>query len=189
MMTGVDPFAGRLLRGENIIWRGRPQQGLMLAGRDGLLIPFSLVWGGFAIFWESTALRLRNAPVLMVLFGGVFVLVGLFLIFGRFIFDAWIRAAVFYALTDHRILIFRSRPSASFQSVSLDRLPEATLNETSDGRGTIRFGPTFSIWNNRGMGGLGAWKASLDPTPQFIAIEDVKKVFASIQERTQIGSS
>ena len=39
------------------------------------------------------------------------------------------------------------------------------------------------------MGGLGAWKASLDPTPQFIAIEDVKKVFASIQERTQIGSS
>jgi hypothetical protein len=189
MTTSDSPFAERLLRGEKVIWRGRPQQGLMLARRDALLIPFSLVWGGFAIFWESSVLRMPNAPVFMPLFGAVFVLIGLFLIFGRFFVDAWIRTGVFYALTDRRILILRSRPSVSFQAVSLDRLPEATLNETSNGRGTIRFGPAFSIWNNRAMGGFGAWVASLDPIPQFLAIEDVKKVFASLQERAQAGSS
>jgi hypothetical protein len=188
--TGADPFAERLVRGEKVIWRGRPQQGLMLMRRDGLLIPFSLVWGGFTIFWESTVLRMPTAPVYMALFGAMFVLVGLFLMFGRFFLDAWIRSGVFYALTDRRILILRSRPSISFQSVNLDRLPEATLNETSNGRGAIRFGPAFSIWNGRVMGGSWAvWVASLDPTPQFLAIEDVKRVFASVQERVQAGSS
>ena len=188
MTTSDSPFAERLLRGEKVIWRGRPKQGLMLTRRDALLIPFSLVWGGFTIFWESTVLRMQNVPLFMALFGAVFVLIGLFLIIGRFFVDAWIRTGVFYALTDRRILILRSRPSMSFQAVSLERLPEATLNETSNGRGTIRFGPALSIWNNRAMGGFGAWVASLDPIPQFLAIDDVKKVFASLQERAQASS-
>jgi hypothetical protein len=189
MTTTDSPFAGRLLPGEKVIWRGRPQQGLMLARRDALLIPFSFVWGGFTVFWEFSVLQMPNAPGIMPLFGAVFVLIGLFLIFGRFFVDSWIRNGVFYALTDRRILILRNRPSVSFQAVSLDRLPEATLNETSNGRGAIRFGPALAIWNNRAMGGFGAWVPSLDPIPQFLAIEDVKKVFASIQERVQAGSS
>jgi hypothetical protein len=187
MAGRADPFTDRLLRGEKVVWRGRPQQGLMLTARDGFLIPFSLLWGGFAIFWESSVLRAPNPPVVMVLFGIPFVLIGLFLIVGRFLFDAWVRTGVFYALTDRRILIVRSRPSASFQSVSLDRLPEATLNETSNGRGTIRFGATGSLWSNRG--GFGSWIAALDPIPQFLAIDDARKVFASIQERAQIVAS
>jgi hypothetical protein len=188
MTTGAGPFAERLLRGEKVIWLGRPRQGLMLAPRDGLLIPFSLVWGGFAIFWESRALQMPNAPAFMIVFGAVFVLIGLFMIFGRFFVDAWIRAGISYALTDRRILILRSRPTVSFQSISLDRLPDATVNETSGGRGTIRFGPALTMWNSRSMGGFGAWIASLDPTPQFLGIEDVRKVFASIEERVQTGA-
>jgi hypothetical protein len=187
--TTAGPFLDRLLRDEKLMWRGRPRQGLMLTPKDALLIPFSLVWGGFAIFWESNVLRMPNAPIFMKLFGAVFVVIGLFLIFGRFLADAWIRTGIFYALTDRRILILRSRPSVSFQSVNLDRLPEATVNETSNGRGTIRFGAPLAMWNNRGMGGYGAWVASMDPTPQFLDIENVQKVFASIQERTQAGSS
>ena len=183
--TGADPFAERLLRDEKMIWRGRPRQGLMVRPSDALLIPFSLVWGGFAIFWESSVLRMPNAPGFMVLFGGVFVLIGLFMIVGRFFVDAWIRTGLFYALTDRRILILRSRPTVSFQSVNLDRMPEATLSETSQGRGSIRFGPAASTWNSRSSGGLGFWIASMDATPQFLAIDDVKRVFATIQERAQ----
>jgi len=189
MTASADPFAGRLLREEKVIWRGRPKQGFMLTSRDAVLIPVSLVWCGFIIFWESSVLRNPNAPIFMVLFGGLFLLIGLFLTVGRFFVDAWIRARVFYALTDRRILILRSRPSVNFKSVSLDRLPEATLDETSQGRGSIRFGPTMEIWKGRSMGGMGSWTPSLDPTPQFLAIDDVKKVFASVQERAQAQSS
>jgi hypothetical protein len=179
--ASADPFAERLLSGEKVIWRGRPRQGFMLTSRDTFLIPISLVWCGFIIFWESNVLRIPNAPTFMVLFGGVFFLVGLYLTVGRFFVDAWIRAGILYALTDRRILILRSRPSVKFQSVSLDRLPEATLNETSQGRGSIRFGPALQMWNSRSMGGIGSWTPSLDPTPQFLAIDDVKKVFARVQ--------
>jgi len=179
--ASADPFAERLLSGEKVVWRGRPQQGFLLTSRDSFLIPMSLVWCGFIIFWESTVLRMPNAPIFMVLWGGLFLLVGLYLTIGRFVFDAWIRAGVLYALTDRRILILRSRPSVRFQSVSLDRLPEATLNETSGGRGSIRFGAPIAIWGNRSLGGMGSWTPSLDPTPQFLAIDDVKKVFARVQ--------
>jgi len=179
--ANADPFAERLLDGEKVIWRGRPQQGFMLTSRDAFLIPMSLVWCGFIIFWESNVLRMPNAPTFMVLFGGVFLFVGLYLTIGRFFVDAWIRAGVFYALTDRRVLILRSRPSVKLQSVSLDRLPEATLNETSQGRGSIRFGPALQLWNSRSMGGMGSWTPSLDSTPQFLAIDDVKKVFARVQ--------
>src|SRR5580692_3658363 len=92
-----DPFAGRLLGGETVIWRGRPRQGFMLTSRDTFLIPISLVWCGFIIFWESNVLRIPNAPTFMVLFGGVFFLVGLYLTVGRFFVDAWIRAGILYA--------------------------------------------------------------------------------------------
>ena len=189
MIGSADPFAERLLRGEKVVWSGRPKQGLMLTGRDGFLIPFGLLWGGFAVFWEWNVLRMPNAPVVMIVFGAPFVLIGLFMIFGRFFVDAWLRRSVFYALTDRRVLILRSRPSVSFQSISLDRLPEATVNESSDGSGTIRFGPAALLWNSRNVGGFGAWMPTLDPTPQFIAIGDVRKVFTSIQERAQPGAS
>jgi hypothetical protein len=171
LTTGsAGPFAERLLREEKVIWRGRPQQGLMLTSRDATLIPVSLVWGGFMVFWESSVLRNPNSPTFMALFGGLFLLIGLFLTIGRFFVDAWIRAGVLYALTNRRILILRSRPSINFQSVSLDHLPAATLDETSRGRGSIRFGPAIEMWKSRSMGGMGSWVPSLDPTPQLLAI-------------------
>jgi hypothetical protein len=174
---GSDDF-GRLLEGEEILWKGQPGTGILLTPRDGFLIPFSLLWGGFAVFWETSVLRQRDAPAFFALFGIPFVLIGLYLIFGRFLFDALIRRNMRYAVTNRRVLIKRSGIFSKFTAIDLERLPSADLLEGSNGRGTIRFGQSAPVWLQGNMSG---WTPSLDSTPQFLDIDNVRAVFDRIQ--------
>jgi len=175
----VDRLSGRLLPGETVLWAGRPQQGLLFTRQDGLLIPFSLLWGGFAIFWETMALR-AQAPGFFQLWGAPFVLIGLYLIAGRFAVDAWLRSRMQYAVTNRRVLILRSGWfSDSVTSIGLDRLPIMQLSERTSGRGTIRFGGFDAV--NWALG-LGIWAPALNPIPQFIGIPNAYEVYAQIEQ-------
>jgi hypothetical protein len=172
----ADPFEGRLLPGERVQWSGHPGRGIVFSAADAILVPFSLAWCGFAIFWTVAASR---GGLLFQLWGLMFVCIGLFFVFGRFFMDAWIRRGVAYALTDRRILISRSKPSSDFTAVALDRLPDARLKDGRGGRGTIRFGQPSGLFATRGFS---TWSPSLDPTPQFIDIPDVRRVFDLVQQ-------
>ena len=169
-------FPARLLDGERILWSGQPAQGLRLTAQDCFLVPFSLLWGGFAVFWEFTVLH-SKAPLFPSLWGIPLVLIGIYMIIGRFFVDAWLRRKTRYAVTSRRIVIARSGAWPKLTSVSLDRLPDMQLSERPDGTGTIRFGPA-PVWGGRGWA---MWMPVLDPTPQFIAIDDARRVFDMIQ--------
>jgi len=176
-----EAFTGRLLPGERIVWSGRPGQGVIFTGRDAFLVPFSLLWCGFAVFWTFSVTRVPGTPPFFALWGAMFVCIGLYFVAGRFVFDAWVRRGMSYALTDRRVLIARSAPSANFTAVTLDRLPDAHLSEAADGRGTIRFGAPAMAF---GRSGLSIWSPALDPTPQFLAIDGARSVFDMIQRTT-----
>ena len=178
-----DIFSGRLLPGERIAWSGQPGQGLLLTPRDAFLIPFSLMWCGFAIFWTVGALG-AGAPGFFGLWGAMFVCIGLYFLFGRFVVDAWLRRGMRYAVTDRRILIARPAPFSKFMAVSLAQLPDADLSERANGRGTIRFAPAGSMWGGRQS--MGIWSPALDPTPQFLMIEDARRVFDLIQRASPL---
>jgi len=105
-----DDLRSRLMPGERILWSGRPRQGLLLTGRDIFLVPFSLIFCGGTIVWEAAVLGLLNragahshAPLFFALWGVPFVLLGLYLVFGRFITDASIRRRTIYGVTDKRV--------------------------------------------------------------------------------------
>ena len=120
----------------------------------------------------------HERPIFFKLFGALFVLIGLYIVAGRLLLDAWIRRGIYYAVTDKRVLILRSAPFSKFSALSLDQLPGVDLSERADGRGTIRFGQAVPYWTESGFYG---WTPSLDPVPQFIAIADARKLFDHIQ--------
>ena len=73
-----------IMDNEYILWEGAPQKGLVLTSRDLALIPFSLIWLAFSLFWEVSAIR-TTGSLFMVLWGLPFVGVGIYLLFGRFL--------------------------------------------------------------------------------------------------------
>lgn len=172
-----------LLPGERVVWSGRPQDGLILRKADGLLIPFSLLWCGFAIFWTFTAVG-GGAPPFFMIFGMAFVAVGLYIVFGRFLHDLIIRRGLRYLVTNQRVLILKGGGATMAQSLDLDRLPSLELQEHGGGLGTIRFAPTISGVFGGGRG-LDAWTPALDSTPRFQRIPEVRQVYEIIRRASR----
>jgi hypothetical protein len=58
--TPVPVIEQELSSGERLIWSGQPRCGIRLRGADAFVIPFSILWCGFAIFWEVMALTIKT---------------------------------------------------------------------------------------------------------------------------------
>ncbi len=157
-----------LFDGEQLVWTGQPRRGIHLRARDAFMIPFSLMWGGFAFFWEFSVIR-SGAPVLFAIWGVPFVLVGIYLIVGRFFYDAAARARTAYALTNRRAIIISGIFSRQIRSIDLRSIPELGFRESSDGSGTISFGAPESPMSSR--------SGSRNICPQFEFIENARPIF------------
>ena len=164
---------GYLQTGEHLKWTGAPAQGLRTSPQDLFLIPFSLLWGGFAIFWEVTAMAAAHTAPAFPLFGIPFVVFGLYFIAGRFFVDAWVRSRTVYAVTDRRALLLRQVFSETLNAVPLDQ--NVRLRAEQNGRGSIEFGQPISPFS--GGRSFGVWSPALMGGVQFIGIENVKDVY------------
>lgn len=185
-LDGPNLIASHLFTGERIVWAGQPKQGLVLGARDALLIPFSLLWGGFAIFWNASVWLIphtQNGPDLFFrLWGLPFLAVGLYLIVGRFWHDAALRKRLTYAVTNQRIVVMRGLSKVS--SLDIHRLPRLELSEHRDATGTIDFegNPMFS---GRSMNGFGMWVPALAGGIQFFRIANARSVYEIIQKQVR----
>jgi hypothetical protein len=178
-------FQSELSSSKKLIWNGQPLTGIRLRKQDAFLIPFSLLWGGFAIFWEWGVIN-SKAPFFFRLWGVPFVLIGLYLIFGRFFVDAKPREKIFYGLTNERIIIISGIFSRNVRSLNLKTLSEINLDEKPDGSSTIAFGAIYlpkARWASSGWPGANRYAP-----PSFESIERVKEVYELIR-RAQNESS
>ncbi|MDN4648979.1 hypothetical protein [Curtobacterium sp. PsM8] len=165
----MDPRAlatEQLRPGERLLWAGQSDPGRFFSGRDGFLVPFSILWGGFAIFWEVGVLT-TGAPWFFALFGSVFVLVGLHLIVGRFLVKRYRKRTEAFAVTDRRAFITNGRSSRETDVSRTDRNITWTRGRThctvewgdSSGRGVFGGGgfggPNLQhIYANTGLDGF-----------------------------------
>ncbi|NUO64273.1 MAG: PH domain-containing protein [Gemmatimonadaceae bacterium] len=173
-----------LNRGEQQLWAGMPRQGLVLRPSDAFMIPFSLMWAGFAVFWELSVVS-SGAPGFFVLWGIPFVLVGLYITIGRFFVDARRRARTSYAITSERVIINSGVFSPVTKSLDLRTLSDVTLQERPDGTGTITFGaqhPFAAMYAGTSWPGM-------PQTPSFEMIPDARRVYGILREAQRAPAS
>ena len=172
---------------EQVVWSGQPRQGVVVRGSDALVVPFSLLWCGFAIFWETSVILAPNAPAFFVLWGVPFVGVGIYMVIGRFFVEAKQRTCTFYAVTNERILIVSGLFSRKVMSLSLRTLADLSLTESKSGEGSITFGGSFPF--DSIFGGMSAWPgAAAHISPRFDLILQAKSVFEIIRDAQRSAS-
>lgn len=173
----IDPRAlatDQLAPGEHLLWSGQSDPRKLFTGRDAFLVPFSLLWGGFAVFWEVGVVR-DGAPWFFALFGVPFVLIGLHIVFGRFIVKARRKRTEVYAVTDRRVFVSNGRSTRDTSVIRTDRTVHWTGGrqhcsvewQTGGGRG-------FGFLNNSAAAGMYA-NTGLDGFfgPRQVAFWDV----------------
>jgi len=171
-----------LSKDEKLLWAGRPETGLKLRPSDAVLIPFSLMWCGFAIFWESTVF-FTDAPFFFKLWGIPFVLVGLYITVGRFIIDILQRKNTIYGITNDRVIIRSGIFSKQTKSLNIRTISDITFKEKSDGSGTISLGPTGLGQSMLFAGNNWSTWSRAKSTPSLEFIGQVRKVYNILIER------
>lgn len=168
---------------EKLIWAGQPKKGVVFRTFDIFLIPFSLLWSGFAVFWVVMAAK---TSIAFAMFGIPFVVVGLILVIGRFFLDSKQRDGTYYGLTEERIIIKTGLFKKTIKSLNIRALSDIEYTEKSDGSGTINIGPKnpFTMPGN-GMD----WWPGVKFNPSLDMIQDVKKVYSKIIELQKLDKA
>lgn len=175
-----DSIRTELGAGEQVLWSGQPRQGVFLRGTDAFAIPLSLLWAGFAVFWLVSAIQ-SNAPPFFVLFGVPFVLVGIYIVAGRFFVEARQRAATHYAVTPLRVIIASGLFTRKVKSLNLKTLSDLSLSQQGDGSGTI----TLDSQNPFAFafGGMSSWPGAEQYLgPRFDLIAQAREVYETIRK-------
>lgn len=157
---------------ERLLWAGRPKQGFVLRPSDRTLIPFSLFWLGFSVFWMFMALKMGGR--LFALFGVPFVIIGVYMLIGRFFTDMLRRKNTIYGITNDRIVIKSGIFSKELRSVNIRSISDLTFTEKQDGSGTILLGKPDQ--NIVAYNTANTWHGSKSVTDLEL-IPEVKKVY------------
>jgi hypothetical protein len=185
--TAFQAIRPELLDGESVLWASQPDKSVVFHQEDAMLIPFSLLWGGFAIFWEGGVLGLfgfehgKQSPGLFVLWGIPFV----------FLVTAWKKSRTYYAVTDRRALVVQRGWKYRTASCYLNASESLTMEAGRGPSGTLRFGARPDIFSrNRGWG---AWDVmNVESTPVFLDIQEIREVHrlvADLRDRARKTAS
>ena len=172
---------------ESVLWAGKPNTRVIFHPSDWYMIPFSLLWGGFAIFWELGVTggfgsnQDHSAPWFFMLWGVPFVLIGQYFIWGRFFYSAWKKTRLIYAVTNRRVLVLALAPGRKVISSFIGSIPAIDKEVRSDGIGTLKFGTISAPWGNNRNGNFSMDGLYLGAgVPVFVDVDDANSVYAIV---------
>ena len=156
-----------LVPGETILWRGKPEKGHLLSAGDAVMIPFSIFWCGFAVFWFVSAMQVGA----FALFGIPFVCVGIYITVGRFFHMAHRRKNTAYVITTAKII---RRQGRRIDMLDAKTMPAIHVTARTDGTGTIRFGQHIYYRGRRSINDYGMENFfTLDNIPDVAWVQQI----------------
>ena len=186
-------FTNELTKEEKLLWSGQPDPSIIFSKADIFLVPFSILWGGFAIVWEFLAMIAvftqtnhstdKMAILIFPLFGIPFVLIGLYFMVGRFIVKKLRKQKTFYAVTNKRVLIITKFFGENLQAEYINSLPSINKSIRPNGFGTITFGNASlmdSLYGNTGMEFFISFYSKTSPA--FYDIKDANAVYDIVKD-------
>ena len=182
-------FQPELASGENLLWTGKPDPSVIFHSEDWLMVPFSLLWGGFAIFWEASVLGYvdfnskpaRHGPLLFGLWGIPFVLLGQYIIWGRFVCDAWLKRRTYYAVTNRRVILVQQTWKRKIQFIFFEAIPSVTTEGNDPG--TLWLGEKLPLMGGRKTPTRGWSRFYIDQrVPVLADIDNLHSVYRLILE-------
>lgn len=195
----MDPEASlkvqpELIAGESLLWSGRPNPSVIFHSEDWSMIPFGLLWGGFSIFWEAAALGFfghnskGSPPIFMALWGVPFVLIGQYMIWGRFVYDAWLKRRTYYGITNRRLIAVQEGTRRRTCSMYLESIP--SVERDGSFTGTLWFGAKYPAIAGTGRRTRGTRsRFYVGNVPVFADIDDADSVYRLILELSEKNRS
>lgn len=170
--------------GESICWAGMPNSQVIFHSDDWVAIPFSLIWTSFFVFCEGSALgkwgKNKQADIFLSLWGIPFLVLGNYMVWGRFLSDAWLKRRTFYAVTNRRVLIVQNAWRRETSTTFLEHIP--SIEQEGTVRGTLWLGPKYPVLAGRGSPKRDMSRFSIGDVPVFADIDDVDSVHRLIME-------
>jgi hypothetical protein len=125
---------------EEILWRGRPRQGILLRDLDILAIPMSIMLFGFSLILDFAIIHYHVGFAMLslaILLNILFLYLGVF----RFIVNARRRKKQEYIITNKRVIVSMQKKSGKiYKTLPFRNIEGLDLTSEKDGYGFITFG-------------------------------------------------
>jgi hypothetical protein len=115
-----------------------------------------------------------------VLWGIPFLIVGNYLVWGRFLVDAWLKRRTYYAVTNRRILVLQEGWKRKTNFMYLEAIPKIEREGTMVG--TLWFGEKYPVLAGRGQKTRSMSRFDVGDVPVFADLDDVDGVQRLVQE-------
>lgn len=184
-MTTGSGWDGILAKGERILWQGQPEKGVVWHDMISALSFVGVFFTGFSLFWILAAMAMTaQAPFpfsLFWLFGLPFLGIGLFMLGGHAVFDAWLRAHTWYTLTDRTAFI--ATDVLGKKTLGTYPIAEMAFLELDDGApGSILFAHGTLTGSQRG-------RAGKQKKIGFRRIAEARRLFGEMRELRRAARS
>jgi hypothetical protein len=166
-------LTSQLSPGELLLWSGQPKQGLVFHLSD-IYSVFVLV---FIAVWLTMVIK-TGAPVFFLFFAVPGVLFAVYINTARYFVNSKQRAKTYYGVTNERVIIVSGLRSREVKSLPLKFITDITIDERSDGTGTIKFGPAEPT---TGLLAKFFSRGEEVVNPSFDLIQDAKRVYEIVR--------